>query len=56
MKDDYYCPDCGEVNDDCVCELYEDSQEVDESEWQFEYAFESITESNSSFRRIKPLK
>lgn len=56
MKSDYsYCQDCGEHTDECVCQP-EDIQEVDESEYKFEYAFESITESNSSFRRIKPIK
>lgn len=54
MKD-YYCLDCGEVTEKCVCELHEDSQEVDTSDWKFEYAFESITDKNGLFKRNMPI-
>lgn len=55
MKSDYeYCQDCGEHTDECVCRPVQ-SQEVDTSDWKFEYAFESITDKNGFFKRNMPM-
>lgn len=56
MKDHYeFCQDCGEEYPECRCELY-DCQNNDDDEFKFEYAFESITQRNSSFKKNTPVK
>lgn len=51
MKHNDFCDDCGELmNIDCQCAL-DEAQEIDTADFKFEYAFESITESSSSFRK-----
>ena len=49
-----YCADCGEKLDHCNCE--EMCQDNDTKDWQFEYAFESLTEPTSAYKNILPIK
>lgn len=58
MKSDYeFCPDCGENIDYCVCQPLHECQEFDndDNDWKFEYAFESVTESRSRFKKHMPI-
>jgi hypothetical protein len=47
------CQDCGELLDDCYCDLIELVEE-DNKDFKFEYAFESLSENNSQFRKVYP--
>lgn len=47
------CQDCGELLEDCYCDLIELVEE-DNKDFKFEYAFESISENNSQFRKVYP--
>lgn len=47
------CQDCGELDEDCLCGLIEMIEE-ENKDFKFEYAFESISENNSQFRKVYP--
>lgn len=47
------CQDCGELYEDCYCDFIEFVEE-ENKDFVFEYAFESLSENNSQFRKIYP--
>lgn len=55
MFEDVFCDTCGELlNQECICHLDETEEQEANSDFKFEYAFESITEINSSFKKKYP--
>lgn len=46
-----YCPDCGEKENMCSCYFYFEGGEDSNPDFKFEYAFESITQKSSIFKR-----
>lgn len=47
------CVYCGELDEDCFCDFIEFIEE-ENKDFVFEYAFESISENNSQFRKVYP--
>lgn len=47
-----FCDTCGELIDiSCLCDLDETEDMEDSGDFKFEYAFESITDVKSSFKK-----